>query len=123
MEFVDGVDNDVVKVFLGTSDSLTGADLKLTANSWEDFYRDALFQPSPAVVGSLSRINGNPGGNTPAGIYLDDLTMTSGTTLFSNLGECISTKIEENCSGLTGEDRAMCNQEQQGFCFDLFDVP
>lgn len=87
LEFVDGVDNDVVKVFLGTSNVLTAADLKLTANSWEDFYRDAYSQPSPAVVGSLSRINGNPGVNTPAGIYLDDLTMTStGTTLYSCVG-------------------------------------
>lgn len=41
---------------------------------------------------------------------------------FSSVGECISTLIGNNCSGLRGRARATCNHEQQMACFDLFGV-
>jgi hypothetical protein len=41
---------------------------------------------------------------------------------FESLGECISTLIGNNCSGLSGRSRATCNHEQQISCFDLFDI-
>lgn len=37
-------------------------------------------------------------------------------------GECISTYIADNCSGLNGRSRATCNHEQQMICFDLFGI-
>lgn len=37
-----------------------------------------------------------------------------------NLGQCISTLIQQNCSGLQGNSRATCNKQQQTFCFNLF---
>jgi hypothetical protein len=39
---------------------------------------------------------------------------------FKNLGQCISTLIKQNCSGLKGKDRAACNPQQQQFCKGLF---
>lgn len=42
---------------------------------------------------------------------------------FESLGECVSTLIAEECSVLSGRDRATCNHDQQMTCFDLFDVP
>ena len=41
---------------------------------------------------------------------------------FETLGECISTLIADECSSLSGRDRANCNHEQQMTCFDLFDI-
>lgn len=40
-----------------------------------------------------------------------------------NLGECISAQIKDQCSDLTGRDRATCNHEQTALCQELFDVP
>jgi hypothetical protein len=67
--------------------------------------------------------------------YVDDVTIShtfgSGYSAsydfepppeFETLGECISTLIADNCTGLTGKARATCNHEQQLACFDLFDV-
>lgn len=39
---------------------------------------------------------------------------------FKNLGQCISTLFQQNCSGLTGNSRADCNKQQPTFCFNLF---
>ena len=41
---------------------------------------------------------------------------------FETLGECVSTLIADECSTLSGRDRANCNHEQQMICFDLFDI-
>jgi hypothetical protein len=41
---------------------------------------------------------------------------------FQTLGQCISTLIADNCTGLSGKARATCNHEQQMTCFDLFDI-
>ncbi len=41
---------------------------------------------------------------------------------FETLGECVSTLIADNCTGLKGRDRATCNHEQQLACFDIFDI-
>ena len=40
---------------------------------------------------------------------------------FASLGECISTWIDERCSGLTGRARAACNHAQQAECQLLFE--
>ncbi|MEE8525934.1 MAG: hypothetical protein V3T72_18515 [Thermoanaerobaculia bacterium] len=40
---------------------------------------------------------------------------------FASLGECISTWIQERCSGLTGRARAVCNHAQQAECELLFE--
>lgn len=41
---------------------------------------------------------------------------------FETLGECVSTLIADECSGLSGRARAQCNHDQQMSCFDLFDI-
>lgn len=41
---------------------------------------------------------------------------------FETLGECISTWIGDECSGLTGKERATCNYEIQMSCFQLFGI-
>jgi hypothetical protein len=41
---------------------------------------------------------------------------------FETLGQCISSLIADNCTGLKGKARAMCNHEQQMACFDLFNI-
>lgn len=41
---------------------------------------------------------------------------------FETLGECISTLIADDCTGLKGKGRAMCNHASQMTCFDLFGV-
>ncbi len=65
--------------------------------------------------------------------YFDDVTI-AGTAVadatydfepaaaFETLGECVSTLIADECSGLKGGARAMCNHEQQMICFDLFGI-
>lgn len=39
---------------------------------------------------------------------------------FKNKGQCISSMIKENCSGLKGKNRGTCNHQQQQFCKSLF---
>jgi len=58
----------------------------------------------PETSGGFRRLNFGPAG-----------------VCFDTVGQCITTLIDENCSGLTGRNRAMCNHKQQDFCFDLFD--
>ncbi|MEX2493941.1 MAG: hypothetical protein WD425_19540 [Nitrospirales bacterium] len=41
---------------------------------------------------------------------------------FETLGQCTSSLIADNCTGLTGKARATCNHEQQMACFDLFNI-
>ncbi len=75
--FYDGRDNDVVKVYLGTTPTLTGADLKVVSTTWEEYYRDFESAPLPPAVNStLFRISSPDGGASPDGIYFDDLTMS-----------------------------------------------
>jgi hypothetical protein len=47
-------------------------------------------------------------------------SFASGTPICS-VEQCVTTLINEECSGLTGKDRAQCNHQQQDICFDLFD--
>lgn len=64
------------------------------------------------------------------GLYFDNVLVTDVCPegncnlppTFTSVGACISTLINDNCSGFTGRDLAQCNHEQQAFCFDLFDV-
>lgn len=39
---------------------------------------------------------------------------------FKNLGDCISTLIQQKCSGLRQQSRDACNHEQQAFCSSMF---
>jgi hypothetical protein len=39
---------------------------------------------------------------------------------FKNLGDCISTSISEECSGLKGKDRAYCNHDVKDLCREEF---
>lgn len=41
---------------------------------------------------------------------------------FTSVGECISTKIEAECAGIQGPERAGCVKEQIGYCHEMFDV-
>lgn len=41
---------------------------------------------------------------------------------YPNLGQCISSRIKDNCSGLTGSDRKDCVDEQIGWCQEVFEV-
>lgn len=45
---------------------------------------------------------------------------TMNLELFKNLGQCISTLIDEECSELKGNDRADCNHEQIDYCSEQF---
>ena len=40
--------------------------------------------------------------------------------VFPNQGQCISSRIAQECSGLTGQARAACNKEQQQLCKAAF---
>jgi hypothetical protein len=63
---------------------------------------------------------GNPGGKGNAvSKYVDYKPWLY--SWFTGLGDCISTLINQNCSGLTGKNRADCNQAQQSACHDWFD--
>jgi hypothetical protein len=64
------------------------------------------------------------------GLYFDNVLVTNlcpaGNcnlpSTFSSVGECISTLLAENCTGLTGRNRAQCNHEQQAICLEMFGV-
>lgn len=124
--FVDGLDsgtagsagafgNDIVNIYVNGF-------LVHTGTSWE----------SCVDAQSVDRLMFGSGGVIPGqidgGLYFDNVLVTDVCPVgdcnlpvaFRNLGECISTLIDENCSGLRGTIRATCNKEQQNFCFDLF---
>ena len=41
---------------------------------------------------------------------------------YPNLGQCVSNRIKDNCSELTGGDRKDCVHEQIGWCQEIFEV-
>jgi hypothetical protein len=49
--------------------------------------------------------------------------LTGCTPVYKNLGDCISTLTDQNCSLLLGKDRAECNHSQINYCQELFGVP
>lgn len=49
--------------------------------------------------------------------------LTGCTVVYKNLGQCISTLIDQNCSLLLGKDRAECNHDQINYCQEMFGVP
>lgn len=50
------------------------------------------------------------------------ISITMNST-YRSLGECVDTNIKQYCTGLTGKNRAACNQTQAGACQDTFNVP
>ncbi len=83
---------------------------------------------------SLVAVSVGVGSVNPGQIgYFDNVTI-AGTSadatydfepgpVFETHGECVSTLIAEECSTLSGRERADCNHEQQITCFDLFGIP
>lgn len=76
--FINGPNNDVVKIYEGTGAILGPADLKVTSTSWEQYYPEN--QPQGTPIGAnttLMRLGSDAGGNSVQGIYLDDLTYSA----------------------------------------------
>lgn len=108
--------NDVVNIYV---DGI----LSLTSTTWESCVG------ARVVDQLLFETRDESAGNAGGGVYIDDVLVNDvcpeghcnpPPPEFNSLGECISTLIGEECSGLTGRNRAQCNHEQQMFCFDLF---
>ena len=72
MDFVDGADNDVVRVYVD-------GNLEVTGGSWEDYFRDCESNPTRPVDSILFRTGG---ANAPAtagnGFVIDNLSQLSG---------------------------------------------
>lgn len=100
MDFVEGPDNDVVKVYVNGI-------LRHTGTSWEDYFRNVEGNPTRTVDSILFRTGGVAAPATSgAGFFIDNLRLSSGTTppgtdckkggwglissLFRNQGECVS---------------------------------
>jgi hypothetical protein len=116
--------NDVVNIYVDGT-------LVHSGTSWESVY--AANTIDARRIQSVDRLlfarsNGVIPAQLNGGMYFDNVLVTDSCPpgncneppSFSSVGECISTLIEANCSGLTGRQRAQCNQEQQNVCFDLF---
>jgi uncharacterized repeat protein (TIGR01451 family) len=74
MDFVDGIANDVVKVYVDGT-------LKHTGTSWEDFFRDVELNPTRPVDSLLFRVAGTAAPATAGnGFLFDNLTLFSGPT-------------------------------------------
>lgn len=107
--------NDIVNIYVDHT-------LVNTSTTWESCV-------GPRVVDQLLF---ETGAEDPVfaggGLYFDNVLVTdlcppgncNLPPTFSSVGDCISTLMAENCTGLTGRDRAQCNHEQQAYCFDLF---
>ena len=72
MEFVDSIDNDIVKVYV---DGV----LEITSGSWEDYFRDCELKPTRPVDSILFRTGGAAAPATAGnGFLVDNLTVTTG---------------------------------------------
>ena len=112
------VGNDVVNIYLDGYRVHTGT-------SWESCVGarsvDRILFESPEII---------PSQLVGGGLYFDNVLVSDlcpeGFCLeppsFGSVGECISTRFDQFCVGLTGRDRAECNHEQQDYCFELFGV-
>jgi hypothetical protein len=79
--------------------------------------------PSGDGPGNGDAVDGmSGGGEIDFSLFLDSEVTETPCFPFADLGQCVSSQILENCSGLTGHDRQACNSEQQDFCYDLFGV-
>ena len=111
MHFVDGVANDVVKVYV---DGV----LRHTGTSWEDYFRDQELNPTRTVDSILYRTGGAAAPATNGkGFLIDNLTLMSGPPIigpptdkdqckdegwktfnnptFKNQGQCVSSVVKE----------------------------
>lgn len=127
VEFVDGLNgdgsgNDVVTIMVDDVPVHSGT-------TWETYFRT--WTPSTPVVAVDALMFRAAGAAATAtsgnGLYFDDVVVDNGQVpppppSFDSLGDCISTLIGENCSGLKGRSRAECNHTQQMACFDIFGV-
>ncbi len=74
MDFVDGIANDVVRVYVD-------GELVHTGTSWEDYYRDVEVNPTRPVDSLLFRVAGTAAPDTVGkGFLFDNLTLFSGPT-------------------------------------------
>ncbi len=88
-DIVAGRNNDMVKVYIGTSANLTEADLKGSGTTWEEYFRQGgelpVQQPN-AINCTLIRSGATPqqwdgaANPTTSGFYFDDFRMQSTTT-------------------------------------------
>ena len=120
----NAVGNDIVNIYVDGT-------LVHTGTSWESYY--ASLADDTRRIQSVDRLMFS-GAVIPAqlngGLYFDNVLVTDHCPAgncnmpptFSSVGECISTSMADNCTGLTGKDRAACNHEQQAICFELFGV-
>jgi len=79
MEFVDGIDNDIVKVYV---DGV----LKITSGSWEDYFRDCEPNPTRPVDSILFRTGGTAAPATAGnGFVIDNLSVTTSPVMCTTL--------------------------------------
>ena len=77
MDFVEGPENDVVRVYVDGS-------LAHTGSSWEDYFRDCEGNETRTVDSLLFRASGTAApANAGKGFLIDNVSLTSGATAFS----------------------------------------
>ncbi|MET0913892.1 MAG: hypothetical protein ABWZ68_11390, partial [Acidimicrobiales bacterium] len=77
MDFVEGPENDVVRVYVDGS-------LAHTGSSWEDYFRDCEGNETRTVDSLLFRASGTAApANAGKGFLIDNVSLTSGVTAFS----------------------------------------
>lgn len=85
MDFVDGVANDVVSIWVD------GA-LVHTGTSWEDYFRECEGNPTRTVDSILFRTGGGPANAAPDtlgyGFYVDNLSLFSGAVVPGSADDC-----------------------------------
>lgn len=74
MDFIDGANNDIVKIYI---DGV----LKITGTSWENYFNVSESNPTRTVDSLLFRAGGTAAPtNAGAGFYIDNLSLMSGPT-------------------------------------------
>lgn len=118
-----GAGNDVVNIYI---DGV----LVHTGTSWETVYSPPQSVDRLMIAASDSGSGPVIPGQLGDGLYFDNVLVTDVCPVgncnlppaYTSVGDCISTLIDEECSGLTGKERTQCNHDQQAYCFDLFGV-
>ncbi len=85
-DIVAGRNNDMVKVYIGTTANLTEADLKGSGTSWEEYFRQVEVEQPNALNCTLIRSGATPqqwdgaANPTTSGFYFDDMSMQATST-------------------------------------------